>query len=266
MEIDTLFSSSAGNCIFVRTKNHSFLIDAGSSFKRIRTALSELSADLSDLSAIFVTHEHSDHISALPMIEKHFPVDVYLPPNCLWALEKKIDPARLHPLPPFEELIWDDFSITSFPTPHDSRGSCGYILSCEGNRYGIATDMGYVTKDTLHALRGCLGVIVEANYNRQMLKNGPYPPDLQARVDGKLGHLENQDCAELCSYLAKNGTKHFLLAHLSAENNRPELAKKTVWDRLVADGYSEEQLSVSVADRFLITRLLGREENSLCSV
>lgn len=252
-QIWTLSSGSSGNCCWVKHGKWEFLIDAGISRRAISTALRSLGSDLANLSAVFVTHEHSDHIKGLPMLAKyeHLPIHaVQETANCLAG----VNPACIIPHTPLYTVEFSpELKVESFVTPHDSRSSVGYVITAGEKRYALATDMGMCAQSVADTLAGCNGVILEANYDAQMLKDGPYPLYLQERIASRWGHLENKESAKMAAYLALNGTEKVLLAHLSQENNTPELALSTVQAYLDTHHI---RLDLSVADRHTPTRLI----------
>ena len=252
-QIWTLSSGSSGNCCWVKHGKYEILIDAGISRRAISTALKSLGSDLSNLSAVFVTHEHSDHVKGLAMLAKYEHLPIHAVNETAEQL-KGVDPDCIIPHSPlFSVEFTQGFRIDSFATPHDSNASVGYVITVDGVRYAIATDMGMCAKSVADALTGCESVILEANYDADMLKNGPYPLYLQERIASRWGHLENRESAKMAAYLALHGTKKVLLAHLSQENNTPALALSTV------QGYLNEHhipLDVAVAERHTPTRLI----------
>ena len=229
--ITTLYSGSGGNAIYIRVADTAILIDAGKSARALCRALCDIGADIADVRAVFVTHEHSDHISALEVLSKKCDVPIHI-------MEKSA--ARFDALPPsvlHERLVRHegmfcetvgDLTVASFRTPHDSRMSVGYRISFlddDGEHVlGIATDIGYVSDSVREGLCGCEAVVLESNHDEQMLMDGPYPYDLKLRIRSNRGHLSNADSASLAADLAAHGTRAFLLAHLSEENNDPALA------------------------------------------
>ncbi len=256
MKVYSLFSGSSANCILVKGRRGSILIDAGGSAKKISSALAALDMTLRDISAIFVTHEHADHVKALPMISKKYNIPIHMTERSADFFEQVEDKEGICPLichtPIFCEEICG-MKITSFPTSHDSACCIGYTVEENGEKIGIATDTGIVTDEMKAAMRGSRGVLIEANYDRAMLKGGIYPARLKARISGARGHLCNDDCAAFALFLAEGGTKSFLLCHLSAENNRPELAAETVMSLLRDNGF--RNIGVSAADRNNLTAL-----------
>lgn len=252
-EIWTLSSGSSGNCCWIRHGKCEFLIDAGISRRAISTALRSLGSDLSNISAVFVTHEHSDHIKGLPMLAKYERIPIHaVSETSDWLTG--VDPACIIPHSPlFSVELSREVKVESFVTPHDSRASVGYVVTVGQRRFALATDMGMCAKSVADALSGCEGVILEANYDADMLQDGDYPFYLKERIFARTGHLDNRDSAKMAAYLALHGTSRVLLAHLSKENNTPDKALKTVSDYLAEHHI---RLDVAVADRHQPTRLI----------
>lgn len=252
VQIFTLCSGSSGNCTFCRFGNTAFLIDAGASRRAIGKALASIGASLSELCAIFVTHEHSDHIKGLAMLAKYDKIPIYIAPVSGKSLSG-IDPNLLIPLKHPASVTLGEVTVSSFDTLHDSLSSCGFVIGYRGERFGYATDIGRPTKEVTDALCGCRAVILEANYDKVMLREGSYPYPLKQRIAGKYGHLDNETAAAFCAFLSKTGTERILLAHLSDENNTPAVAYDTVNQKLKQENLS---LSLGVADRYEPTELI----------
>lgn len=260
--IATLYSGSGGNAVYVRAGGTELLIDAGKSARALERGLAAVGSSLSSIDAIFVTHEHTDHVGALEVVSKRYAIPVHMTEasaeNCVTgscALEKNL---ATHPAG-FSVLL-GDVHVRSFVTPHDSAMSVGYTVEFEADgarrRFGIATDMGTVTKEVRDALCGCDYVIIESNHDLDMLKNGPYPAYLKRRILSANGHLSNIDCAAFLPELVESGTQKILLAHLSRENNRPQIAYECC-RRSLLSRFSERQFALSVADSDRLTVLCG---------
>ncbi len=252
----SLYSGSEGNSFLIAAGEHCFLIDAGRSAKCLCESIRSCGYDPCDVQAIFVTHEHSDHIRALPVFLKKHPIPVHLPLSCVYKLENEPSAAPLLcPHPPIHEECLGEIRVRSFPTPHDSQGSVGYRIEIpleDGHvfRIGYATDIGYVSPAVEEALFGCDAVILESNHDLDMLENGPYPADLKRRIRSRRGHLSNPDCACFAARLCENGTKSILLAHLSQENNTPDLAYDECHSAL-----GDDRIRLAVARRDAVTEL-----------
>lgn len=248
----SLFSSSSGNCTFIGSSKTGILIDAGVSAKKLKEALLSREIDPSSIAGIFITHEHSDHIKGLAMLAKYDKIPIYIAPVSGKALAS-VDSELIRPMKHPATVTLGKVTVCSFVTLHDSLSSCGFVITYQGEQVGYATDIGQPTAAVTDALCGCRAVILEANYDKKMLRDGPYPYYLKQRIAGRYGHLDNDTTAAFCSYLAKTGTERILLAHLSLENNTPELAYQTVMKKLSEDNVS---LSLGVADRHKPTELI----------
>ena len=239
IEITTLFSGSSGNSTLIKTENTAVLVDAGRNCKAVCTSLEKVGMSLSDISAIFVTHEHSDHISALDVMSKKRAIPIHVTEPSARILCKKPAAAGcavIHRGLVFEERV-GNLTISSFPLPHDSAAHVGYIAKCDdGDCAGIATDMGYVTQLCYENLSCCRQAVIEANHDRYMLANGPYPRALKERVASRFGHLSNTDCASLIAGLVQNGMEKIMLAHLSLDNNTPDKAREAISALLESEG------------------------------
>ncbi len=256
MECVSLFSGSGGNSIFVKSENTRILVDAGVSFRRICLALSGLHEQIEELDGIFFTHEHSDHIGALPMLLKKTSLPFYLAAASAEAAYETLlakDPSlaaefvlRTFTVEPGEEYELGALAFSPFSLPHDSAACLGAVFYAPDGKkaLGIATDLGEATVEARRALYGCPALILESNHDPVMLKNGPYPPYLQARIASEFGHLSNPDCASLCSVLAPGGLRRVLLFHLSAENNSPRKALEETRRALAA---TEAEITVQTA-------------------
>jgi len=246
MTVDILFSGSRGNCTLIRSGEAEILIDCGKSARAVTNALRALGTDIGNISAIFITHEHSDHTSALESVcQRHaIPVHVTIPSSeKLLKLQSVARCTITHPVEYTAEA--GDLKIKSFPLPHDSAAHVGYVVEDEaGDRLGIATDMGHITEAALQNLSHCRRVIIEANHDLEMLKEGSYPSFLKKRILSSRGHLSNADCADLICSLADSGVECFALAHLSPENNLPSLAYSEVRCALDSSGFSDRELVV----------------------
>lgn len=233
MRIVTFASGSTGNCCLVSDGGVNVLIDAGISARRIVQGLGVLGLAPQDVCGVLITHEHSDHISGLPVLVKRTGMRIFAPSE-LGEVLKRVKPElseSIDYIPPDGGLCVGDVRITAFPTPHDASASFGYRI--EGSEvFAFATDTGHISDELLEGLQGADTVVIEANHDKVMLKNGPYPPFLKQRVLSKHGHLSNDDCAKLACLLADSGTRQIILGHLSQQNNTPEAAETAVAEAL----------------------------------
>lgn len=226
----TLASSSKGNCVYIRIGEDEILIDAGISCKRICDALKTIDTDITRIKAIFVTHEHSDHIAGLETLSKKYglPIHITEPSAASLFAHKKNTCAEKHAVihPIIYSVEVGALTVQSFATPHDSAASVGYVVTdgTHERTVALATDIGFVSDEVSDALTGVENVILESNHDENMLLCGPYPYELKRRILSDHGHLSNENAAAFAARLAASGTKRILLAHLSQENNLPEIA------------------------------------------
>ena len=242
MKMAVLASGSSGNSIYLATDNTALLIDAGLSGKEIERRMKSIELNPEDISAILVTHEHGDHIKGAGVLSRRYNIPIYASAGTWKASKKKLGKISKG----FERTIEDswqlgDFDITSFPIPHDAAEPVGYVISDGEVNFGLATDIGYITDDLYDHLKDLDCILLEANHDIDLLREGSYPGMLKRRIRGNEGHLSNDETAELLPELLKENKKSscpvVLLSHLSAENNRPELAYLTVKNSVCSAGY-----------------------------
>ncbi len=230
-----LFSSSKGNATFIGTPRGGVLIDAGVTYRRLCMGMERCNLPLSAIQGVFITHDHSDHVRGLKTLTEHLPVPIYGQGKTLRNL---IDHNAIASCANLQEINTGsvhvaDISLNAFETPHDTVQSCGYrVVMPDGKICAVCTDLGYVTRGVEEALNGCNLVLLEANYDENLLRSGKYPPYVKARILSKVGHLSNMDCAVQVRKLVQSGTTRLILGHLSQENNRPQLAEDAVVDAL----------------------------------
>lgn len=225
--ITALYSGSKGNSVLIESEKAKILIDAGKSARALCSALIEAGVGIDEIDAIFITHEHRDHISALEVLLKHHKIPLHIveaSANKLHFRDESVYDGLICTHTPIFTVEIGDMVVKSFPTPHDSEYSVGYTIEIGDKTIGYATDIGYVTSEIKSALTGCESVVIECNHDEEMLMNGSYTYDLKLRIRSNRGHLSNTDCAAFVSDLCFIGTKNVLLAHLSEENNDPTLA------------------------------------------
>ena len=251
IEIYTLNSGSKSNSIYIRLGDTRILIDAGMSMKATEFELQKAGTSLKNIDGIFITHEHSDHVKGLAVITKKHTIPIHV--NELSAPYIDCDRNSFIIHKPVFTHIMGNVEVESFITPHDSRGSVGYIIRTDNYTVGVATDMGYVPSDVLDKLAGCDSVVLESNHDQTMLECCTYPLSLKKRILSNKGHLSNTACADCAALIAGNGVKHIMLAHLSDENNRPDIAIITTAAQLARKNLS--RTVIKVANRNSITKL-----------
>lgn len=229
MEVFVFASGSGGNCLLLTDGGTNILIDAGVSQRRLASALAGVGLTAGDIGGVFITHEHSDHISGLRTMINWLDAPVFAPKNVafkLWGMLPGIE-RLLRVMPVGPAVTLGGLEVAAFHTSHDTAESVGYRVSGRGI-FALATDTGCVTDEIKNGLLGADTALIEANHDEDLLRGGPYPAYLKRRILSTRGHLSNAGCALLAEELAENGTGRIILGHLSRENNRPELAAETV--------------------------------------
>lgn len=246
-EVYQLFSSSKGNCCLIKNKSDVFLIDAGVSAKRIECAVKEVGINPSDIRAVFVTHEHTDHIKGLETLSRRFGMQIYAPRGCFDGILRSCPSAFPFLVPNDHGTLTEleNTRIYTVRTPHDADSSVGFRIELDGEIMAYFTDIGHLSSEVVRAMSACRRVVIESNHDIERLKSGPYPYPLKQRILGAYGHLSNFDCAALLPHLANHGTQRVVLAHLSEENNTPELAYAESFARL----QGKASLDVACPDR-----------------
>ena len=251
LHFSPLFSGSSGNSVYVTDGSTKLLIDAGVSCARIAAELKEIGADPKDISAILITHEHSDHIKGAGIFARKYGAAIYATEETWRAMEDKVGdiPAGSRCIiEPGADFFLGNLNVQPFSTPHDAADSVGYVIESVGARFALATDIGCVRGGWLDAVRGCAAVLLESNYDPGMLQAGRYPYELKRRIMSRRGHLSNDDAAEAALALIAGGAKQLVLGHLSKENNFPELAYRCCAAALERDCAGDVQLCVANRD------------------
>lgn len=255
----SLYSGSTGNSLFVESDKNKILIDAGESCKKIVTGLSNINIDVNDIDAILVTHEHVDHIKGLGTLSKKYNIPVFANIgtwNSMPDQKSKISYDNIRTFNSNENFQIGDFFITPFSIPHDASEPCGFNI-CYGNtKLSIATDLGHITENIMYQLENSSFIMLEANYDPEILKCSSYPYSLKRRISGPEGHLSNDIAGQIISHLMNSGLKQAMLGHLSQENNFPELAYKTVVEKIIENHLNENSIRLNVAKRYTQSPLL----------
>lgn len=242
-KICTMFSGSSGNCTYISSGNEAVLVDAGVSCKQIITALNDRNFDINGLKGVFVTHSHTDHISGLRVLLGKINIPVFASKETLGQLILEgvfSENSRYYDIednPP----VTANIGVKFFRTSHDCEGSGGYVFTLpNGEKVAVCTDLGYVSDEVRQNLLGCKAVVIESNHDVGMLQNGLYPFETKQRILSNEGHLSNAACATELPNLVKGGTTHIILAHLSKDNNTPELAEVTAKSVLTENALKSE--------------------------
>jgi len=253
LRFSPLFSGSSGNATYVGCDDAHILVDAGLSGARVIQEMEKVGVDPRQLSAILVTHEHSDHIKGIGILSRKFDLPVYATEGTwrnMLSMVGNIAPKNMRLIEPYQDFYVGSIDVTPFATPHDAGQSVGYTFETGGARLAIATDLGSVRDSWLKYITGADAVILESNYDPGMLQTGPYPFELKKRIMGRRGHLSNDDAGEVAVELVHHGASQIILGHLSKENNYPELALQCTLAALRLAGIDPERdVQVSVASR-----------------
>jgi phosphoribosyl 1,2-cyclic phosphodiesterase len=257
----SLYSGSTGNCLFVQSKNTNILVDAGVSLKKIEEALSSILISADTISAIIITHEHSDHIKGIGTLSKKYNIPVFANKET-WnqiPLEQKakIAEQNIKTFEICEKFTIGDIDILPFHIPHDAANPCGFNIYNESSKISIATDLGHITPEILKNLENSSFILLESNYEPEILKCCSYPYLLKKRIDGPTGHLSNNLAGQTISKLIPLGLNSVMLGHLSKENNFPELAYKTVLEELKNNNYTENCINLNIADRYSPSKIIS---------
>ncbi len=257
MDFYSIASGSSGNCIYIGSDSASVLIDAGISCKRITEGLGRIGRSLEDITAILVTHEHSDHIAALGVLSRRASIPVYATSSTIrqilrYAPLGAVDESLFHPIDADLPFSVGDLQIEAFRTSHDAADPVAYRVECGGRSAAVATDMGCYSRYTLSHLKDLDVVLVEANHDENMLQAGPYPYPVKRRILSEKGHLSNVSCGMLLAQILNDHMKMAYLGHLSKTNNYEDLAYATVMSELALDAqcpYREGDIPIEVASR-----------------
>lgn len=236
--LHTLASGSSGNALLLSCGDTHLLVDAGISCRRITAGLRELGLTPDDLTAVLITHTHTDHIAGLQTLLKHTEIPIAATAQTGRGLAYRLAgvEGRLLDVPLCRPFLLGGCTVTAFPTSHDAPGACGFRFDTEDGGVGVLTDTGYVTGEAADILPGVDLAVLEANHDIETLRSGPYPYYLKQRILSAEGHLSNEDAARFAVTLAEAGAAELVLAHLSKENNTPAMARNAVETALSAAG------------------------------
>ena len=237
----SLASGSSGNCYYLGTDKHGILIDAGIGIRTIKKELKEVNLSLSSVLAVFVTHDHADHIKAVGHLGEKYNIPVYSTKeihegiNKSYCMTEKLS-TSVHYINKEEPMKIDEFKISAFEVPHDGTDNVGYCIEIGDKIFSFLTDLGHITETAAHYICKANYLILEANYDLEMLRMGPYPKYLKERISGPNGHMSNTDTADFLADNINENLKYIWLCHLSKDNNHPDLAYKTVEWKLKSKG------------------------------
>ncbi len=237
----SLASGSSGNCQFIESNTTRLLVDAGMSGKYIKSSLESINVGIETINGILITHEHADHISGLGVLMRKYKLPLYVTEKTWEAVKLKIgevDASLLNLYETIDDILIGDIRVRGTKITHDAVDPLCYTFVNENSKVGIATDLGAISDAVIEQFKDCDLLMIESNHDIEMLKVGPYPLYLKRRILSEFGHLSNEDAGYIAREIINHGTaKNILLAHLSKENNFPDLAFETVRGILEAEGF-----------------------------
>ncbi len=227
-------SGSSGNCYFLYTETDGLLIDVGVGIRMLKKHFKDFGLTLPQIHHVLITHDHADHIKSVGSLSYDMQLPVYATElvhkgiDRNYCVTRKIATEKRRFIVPGTTELLGEFSVTPFHVPHDSHDNVGYFIKVDGVSFCIMTDAGSVTDEMAAYISKTQYLVIEANHDKEMLRQGPYPQYLKDRILSSTGHLSNDDCAEAIANNATGNLKYVWLCHLSEENNHPELARKTI--------------------------------------
>jgi len=263
MKFCVLGSGSKGNATYIESGGTGILIDAGMSGIELQKRLSSIGVELSAVAAIMVTHEHNDHVQGVGVLSRRAKIPVYANPATFSAASKIIN--RLFSYNEFETggtFHFRNLEIHPFAISHDTEDPVGFRISDGNVSLGYCTDTGKVSRLMQHRLASCHALVLESNHDIEMLQNGTYPPYLKQRIRSSQGHLDNMEAAAFLQELVHEKLQHVVLAHLSQENNHPEIAYHAAVEALSDKPFCRETaLRISVASQGCAGELVSLSED-----
>jgi phosphoribosyl 1,2-cyclic phosphodiesterase len=244
----SLNSGSNGNCYYIGNADEAVLIDAGISCRETEKRMLRLGLDIKKVKAIFISHEHTDHINGVEVLSKKHQIPVYISLSTLTAGRLTIEKELLSHFSPRQTIDIGNLKIIPFTKKHDAIDPFSFVVKNEDVCIGVMTDIGSVCDQVIEHFKTCHAVFLEANYDEEMLENGPYPSYLKRRISGEKGHLSNEQAVELFTKYRSVFLSHVFLSHLSKENNSPDAA-------LLAFEKNCAETKVIVASRYKETEL-----------
>jgi phosphoribosyl 1,2-cyclic phosphodiesterase len=224
--ISSLNSGSNGNCYYIGNEKEAVFVDAGISCKETERRMSRLGLSMDKVKAIFVSHEHTDHISGIPVLAKKYGLPVYITNQTLVSSGMDLSKSRVFSFEAHRPVLIGGLSVTAFPKFHDASDPHSFVISFNGTNVGIFTDIGNNCNHVISHFKKCHAVFLEANYDEDMLANGSYPIHLKRRISSSNGHLSNAQALELFLQHKPSFMRYLLLSHLSKENNCPNLVNE----------------------------------------
>jgi len=224
--IASLNSGSNGNCYYVGNEHEAVLVDAGISCRETEKRMLRLGLNIRRVKAIFVSHEHSDHISGIPVLAKKYQLPVYITQPTLISGKLALEDHLVIPFAAFETVAIGELHISAFPKQHDASDPYSFVITCRDIHVGVFTDIGIACENVISHFSRCHAAFLEANYDDEMLDKGGYPYHLKRRIRGGHGHLSNKQAVELFTRYKPAHMSHLFLSHLSKNNNDPDLVQQ----------------------------------------
>ena len=224
--IASLNSGSNGNCYYIGNSKEAVLIDAGISCKETEVRMRRLQLSMQTVKAIFISHEHTDHVQGLSVLSKKYKMPVYITSLTLAGCGNALQNITAHSFAPHQPVAVGELNITAFPKQHDAAEPHSFIVTDNEITIGVFTDIGAPCNQVVHHFKQCHAAFLETNYDEVMLEQGRYPQHLKKRISGKHGHLSNRQALELFTKHKPPFMSHLLLSHLSKENNHPQLVEQ----------------------------------------
>lgn len=258
--ITSLNSGSNGNCYYVGNQQEAVLVDAGISCRETETRMKRLGLSLSTVKAIFVSHEHTDHVRGIPVLAQKYQIPVYITPATLRGCRFRIEKKLLHSFTAHEPVSIGDLRVSAFPKLHDASEPHSFVVGYNGIKVGVFTDIGAPCEQLTHHFRQCHAAFLESNYDAEMLEKGRYPYYLKNRIRGGQGHLSNTQAVEFFSAHRPEYMTHLILSHLSRDNNCPKLVHRLFQqcangvEVIVASRYEETAVYSITGQREVLNR------------
>jgi phosphoribosyl 1,2-cyclic phosphodiesterase len=242
VSVTVLASGSKGNCTLVSSSTTRVLIDAGLSCREVMRRLVQCGEDPCSVDAVLITHEHSDHVAGIRVLARRLKIPIYITAATYQAYQRSVHDGDGHRVSIERKEHFcsgthfqiGDILVTPFTIPHDAVDPVGFALSADGIKVGICTDLGYMPPNVRDQLRGCHMLMIESNHDLELLRGGPYPWSVKQRVMSRVGHLSNDALADFLTSDYDGSAEFLILAHLSEQNNHPEIARQTA-ERALGD-------------------------------
>lgn len=258
IKFTTLASGSAGNSVYIGTPNTKILIDAGISGTKIENSLSSINVSIKDIDAIFITHEHHDHIEGVGVLSRRYNIPVYATEGTWDNMPQKVGKIiHKNIIYKDENIYLNDIYLRAFEIPHDAKDPVCYSIFYDNIKICVLTDMGYITENIIKNAMNSNTLLIESNHDVDMVKNGNYPTYLKKRVLGKYGHISNETCAKLLYCVMNDKIKDVFIGHISTRNNTPELAYISVTSTLDEFGVRvEKDIFIHIAKPYGVNKII----------